>query len=52
MLTGDNEPPVVEETIVEATDVEAPTTSNELNETRVLEAEETSDAEETIASIN
>jgi Na+-transporting NADH:ubiquinone oxidoreductase subunit E len=52
MLTGDNEPPVVEETVVEATEVEAQTTSDELNETKGLEAEETPDAEETIASIN
>jgi hypothetical protein len=52
MLTGDNEPPVVEETVVEATEVEVPTTSDELNETKGLEAEETSDAEENIASIN
>ena len=52
MLTGDNEPPVVEETVVEATEVEVPTTSDELNETKGLEAEETPDAEETIASIN
>jgi len=52
MLTGDNEPPVVEQTVVETTEVEAPTTSNELNEPTGLEAEETPDAEETIASIN
>jgi len=52
MLTGDNEPPVVEETVVEATEVEAQTTSDELNEIKGLEAEETPDAEETIASIN
>ena len=52
MLTGDNEPPVVEEIVVEATEIEAPTTSDELNETVGLEAEETPDAEETIASIN
>jgi len=52
MLTGDNEPPVVEEMVVEATEFEVPITSDELNEPTGLEAEETPDAEETIASIN
>jgi hypothetical protein len=52
MLTGDNEPPLVEETVVEAAEFEAPITSDELNEPTGLEAEETPDAEETIASIN
>ena len=52
MLTGDNEPPVVEETVVKAIEVEASTTSDELNETTGLEADDTSDAEETITLIN
>jgi hypothetical protein len=52
MLTGDNELLVVEETVVEATEVEVLITSDELNEIIGLEADDTSDAEETVASIN